>query len=238
MYENSMNAKRIWRISLFAALVFGASPLMAADYSIGIVGHGWAGGTGLNLYSITERGVDLVKGSPYIRQKKDIEGQLANVLLVSMNPAHDFVYVTYTGPKFPVMVGFKITHKGLVEHWEQELQTGDPTLQYTTVTPLDNFVIADTYPFAYLHWVTVFTQSGEEIVLDQGSDFGGDLVSGHIDSNGRFYYSCRSAVSYVFGGQPPATTVVVYDLRNSAVVYNTEPLATSTDPVFVGSICR
>jgi len=39
-----------------------------------------------------------------------------------MNPAHDFVYVVYTGPNLsqPNIFGFKITSTGLVYEWEKQ----------------------------------------------------------------------------------------------------------------------
>jgi hypothetical protein len=52
-----------------------------------------AGGTGLNLYSITSKGVKLVE--TYTLQNTGVKGQAYAPLTVSVNPAHNFVYATY-----------------------------------------------------------------------------------------------------------------------------------------------
>jgi hypothetical protein len=85
-------------------------------------------------------------------------------------------------------------------------------------------------------WVHVLTQSAQEIVFDQGSD-GENVVSGHFDPNGQFYYSCRyvSPTSPTVNG--PANTVVIYDLTKGVVNRSTPRMETSTDPIYVQSIC-
>src|SRR3569833_2966812 len=75
---------RIVRIALVIGLMFGAGQLMAADYSVTTVRPvsptAFDPGNGLNLYSITAKGVELVKGSPYVLQLTDYTGQLARIL--------------------------------------------------------------------------------------------------------------------------------------------------------------
>jgi hypothetical protein len=226
-------------MSVLVALVVGASPLLAADYSVGTVRpttpETFDPGNGLNLYSITAKGVDLVKGSPYILQQTDYTGRLVSVFLVLMNPAHDFVYVVYSGSPQPNVVGFAITPKGLVYQWQKVFTTGNSTLDNATVTALDNFIIEDAHPAPFAHLVTILSQSGQVIM----SEFSENLVSGHAKRNGNFYYSCRSSITSSFGGVPPADSVAVYDLGNGVVTgSSTVPLVTSTDPAFVRSVCN
>jgi hypothetical protein len=234
-----MNGKRIWRMSVFVALVFGAGPLMAADYSVTtvrpITPTTFDPGNGLNLYSITAKGVDLVKGSPYIFQQTDYTGQLASIFGVAMNPDHDFVYVVYSGSVQPIVVGFAITPKGLVYQWQKVFTTGNNTLDLATATALNDFFIGDAHPAPFAHLVTVLNQSGQLIA----GEFSQNLVSGHVNRNGKFYYSCRSSNFNQYGGVPPADSVAVYDLRNGFVTSsNDAPLLTSTDPSFVRSVCN
>jgi hypothetical protein len=226
--------------ALLLAIVLTSGSAMAADYSVGIVGLGTGiaanepGGIGLNLYAITDKGPRLV-------QQLIASGQFAAPLSpVTINPKHDFVYVTYLhlnssgGTTNPYLVGYKITPTGLVEQWESELFTGDEGLA-GSITAIDNYLIESFSPGGSL-FVTVLTQSGQQVVSDTGTD--GDLVAGHIDQNGKFYYSCRDVVEMSGGPLGPANTVVVYDLKASgSVTPETTPIATSTDPAFVQSIC-
>jgi hypothetical protein len=234
-----MKSKRIGRIALLLGLLFGAAPLLAADYAVTtvrpITPTTFDPGNGLNLYSITAKGVDLVKGSPYIFQQLDYTGQLASIFGVAMNPDHDFVYVVYSGSVQPIVVGFAITPKGLVYQWQTVFTTGNNTLDLATATALNDFFVGDAHPAPFAHLVTVLNQSGQLIA----GEFSQNLVSGHVNRNGKFYYSCRSSTSGPYGGVPPADSVAVYDLRNGFVTGpNTVPLVTSTDPTFVRSECN
>jgi hypothetical protein len=224
------------KIASMVAMFLGNSAAIAADYSVGIVGAGTrfdGGGTAINLYRITEKGVELVQD--YILQEFDFTGQLSSPLTLAMDPAHDFVYVAYTGTSIPNIVGFKITPQGLVKKWEHRLDTGDAGLQGTTLESLQDYLVENTYPFGL--WVHVLTQSGRELVVDAGSN-GLNLVSGHIDPHGKLYYSCRYVTSPPVFPNGPANTVAVYDLDKSGVDFGTPPILTSTDPTFVRSICN
>lgn len=235
-----MYANRLVRMALFVGLIFGAGPLMAADYSVTtvrpITPTGFDPGNGLNLYSITARGVELVKGSPYVFQQIDFTGQLASVFAVEMTPDHDFVYVVYSGTVQPVVVGFSITPKGLVYQWQKVFTTGSERLSHgATVTAENDFLVGNANPSGGVHLVAIFNQSGQ-IIADENSSF---LVSGHVNRNGKFYYSCRSSNSDSSGGVPPADSVAVFDLKKGlASRSNTIPVFTSKDPKFVRSVCN
>lgn len=220
---------------LFGSLAFGNA--MAADYSVGIVdkGSGFEGaGTALNLYSISHKGVDLVRGSPYVLPPT-INGVSNEPILVSIAPEHDLVYVVYVRVFFgePIIVQFRITPKGLVYQWEQVVQTGDAGLQGSSIEAVANYVIEKTYPAEALY-VHILDHKGQEIVSDFGSN-GENLMAGHIDPGGKFYYSCRN-LSATYPGEGPANAVSIFELDEN-VTDETIPLITSTDPVFVQSEC-
>jgi hypothetical protein len=222
------------KIVSMMAMLLGGSAAIAADYSVGVVGLGVGtgfgySGTAVNLYRTTAKGVELVQN--YISPEIDWTGQFSRPLTLAVNPTHDFVYIAYTGTPLPNIVGFKITPLGLVKEWGQELDTGDPSLQGTTLVALDGYLVENTYPGVGL-WVNILTQSGQEVVFDAGSN-GDDLVSGHIDPTGKFYYSCRDVSSSPTVPAAPANTVLVFNLDRSA----TTPLLTSIDPTFVQGIC-
>jgi hypothetical protein len=221
---------------LLCSLAFGSA--MAADYSVGIVnkGSGFQGaGTALNLYSISHKGIDLVRGSPYVLPPT-IGGGPNEPILVSIAPEHNLVYVVYfhicCGE--PMIVQFKITPRGLVYQWEQELQTADAGLQGSSIDAVSNYVIERTYPDLGL-WIHILDRSGQEVVEDVGTD-GMNLISGHIDPEGKFYYSCRN-LSATYPGEGPANAVAVFKL-DRFVTLETTPFLTSTDPVFVQSECN
>jgi hypothetical protein len=220
---------------LLGSLAFGSA--VAADYSVGIVdkGSGFEGaGTALNLYSISHNGVDLVRGSPYVLPPT-ISGVSNEPILVSIAPEHDLVYVVYVRVFFgePIIVQFKITPKGLVYQWEQVVQTGDAGLQGSSIEAVANFVIEKTYPAEALY-VHILDHKGQEIVSDFGSN-GENLIAGHIDPSGKFYYSCRNLAA-TYPGEGPANAVSIFEL-DEYVTDETIPLLTSTDPVFVQSEC-
>jgi hypothetical protein len=220
---------------LLGSFAFGGA--MAADYSVGIVdkGSGFEGaGTALNLYSISHRGVDLVRGSPYVLPPT-ISGVSNEPILASIAPEHDLVYVVYVRVFFgePIIVQFRITPKGFVYQWQQVVQTGDAGLQGSSIEAVSNYVIEKTYPAEALY-VHILDRNGQEIVSDFGSN-GENLIAGHIDPRGEFYYSCRN-LSATYPGEGPANAVSIFKLDES-VTDETVPLLTSTDPVFVQREC-
>jgi hypothetical protein len=216
--------------------VLAGGGAMAADFAVGIVNLGtgvFGGGTALNLYSIEKTDIDLIQ--TYVLQQVDFTGHLSSPLTLAMNPAHNFVYVVYTGLSQPNIVGFKITPAGLVYEWEEEIQTADASLQGATLTAGPTYVIENTYPAGL--WVHVIRQTGAEMINDyaDGQFSGVYLISGRADSTRTFYYSCRSTSS-----SPPATSVSVFSFENGIDVHtsSTPPTATSTDPAFVQSVCN
>jgi len=221
---------------LLIAMTVGTAS--AADYSVGIVNSGTqfeGAGTALNLYSISNRGVDLVKGSPYALPSM-ISGVINEPIRVSIAPAHDLVYVVYVRVFYdePIVAQFRITPNGLAYQWQQVLQTGDAGLQGSSIEAVANYVIEKTYPTDALY-VHILDHKGQEIVTDFGSN-GEDLIAGHIDPGGKFYYSCRN-LSATYPGEGPANAVAVFKL-DTAVTDETTPLLTSVDPVFVQSECN
>jgi hypothetical protein len=220
---------------LLGLLAFGTA--MAADYSVGIdnKGSGFQGaGTALNLYSITAKGIDLVQGSPYVLPPA-IGGSPYEPILVSIAPEHDLVYAVYFHQccGTPVIVQFKITPNGLVYRWQHRLDTADAGLQGSSINTVANYVIEKTYPYGL--WVHILDRSGQEVVVDSGTD-GMNLISGHVDPEGKFYYSCRN-LSATYPSQGPANAVAVYKL-DRRVTLDTTPFLTSTDPDFVQSECN
>lgn len=230
-------------MKLYAALaVLGlwiTGTAQGADYSVGIVNLGsgaLGGGSAINLYSTTRNGIKLVQ--QYVFQQKDWTGNLAEPLTLAINPAHNYVYVVYTGHSLaaaqPIIVGFQITSTGLVYDWQHQLQTGDSGLQGTTLTAGPNYVIENTYPFDL--WVHVLSQAGEELMTDIEDDFDSTyVVSDSVDSTRTYYYSGRAA-SY----PAPATSVAVFRFESGTDVSTgtATPLGTSTDPLFIQSVCN
>jgi hypothetical protein len=111
-------------MKLLAAMsVFGmmASSAAMADHSAAITTEG------INVYTITQKGVDLVKGSPYVLPQPGVAYPLTPQL-IAISPAHDFLYVVYELLPFQgnptedvTVVGFAITDQGLVKKWSYPL---------------------------------------------------------------------------------------------------------------------
>jgi hypothetical protein len=221
------------------SLVFGNA--VAADFSVGIVNFGppsvYTVYAGLNLYSITDKGVNLVGGAPYVFPKTvPGSGNPYNPVLVAVSPSQQYVYAAYLGfPDSPILVQFKITPTKLEYQWQQELSTGDFTLQGTTIRTEFNYLIEDTYPNFVALRVYAIDSDGNELVDDAGSD-DYDLVAGHIDPTGKFYYSCRDLAGVAGSPGGAANAVAVYKV-DKATLSGAPPLVTVTDPVFVQSQC-
>ena len=225
---------------LLGSLAVGTA--VAADYSVGIVNLGGNGeyepNAGLNLYSISDYGVELADGSPYVFPKTvPGSGRPYNPVAVAIDPPHEFVYVAYEGiPDLPIIIKFKITPQGLKYQWHREFSTGDSSLQGSTIRTESHYLVEYTYPDSFDLYINVVDEAGKQLVYDPGSN-GSNVVSGHVDPNGRFYYSCRYLSSSYGPPRHPANAVAVYKLDKSVNEY-TPPLLTSTDPVFVSSECR
>jgi hypothetical protein len=234
--------------AIILAIIATSGSAFAADYWVGVEGTGFSGvgGAGLNLYSVTDKGLTLVGGGPYILQQEDVNGHLAYIMGLSISPKHDFVYVAYSGTEAlsngqPILVGFQITPNGLVKQWEQAIQSGADGLNGGSLEAMDNYVIENTRPCCGLV-VTVINESGQQLLTDSGSSGRHyiDLVSGYIEKSRKFYYSCRDVGWDGTNPIGPANTVVAYDLKANAVGFFTgdaTPLFSSTDLSLVQSVC-
>jgi hypothetical protein len=181
----------------------------------------------------------LVKGSPYVLQETDSNGNNYGPALIILNPQHDFVYVEYTASALPLIVGFKITPHGLVKSWQMiasnagsnELGSMEAGPDYVVLRP-DSL------------WVPINTvnQSGQLVYIDAGDGLN-TVISVHVSPTGRLYYSCRYVSPSVSYDYSLANTVVVYRIPDGALQGKApQPISlahefTSTDPVFVQGIC-
>ncbi|MGD0511570.1 MAG: hypothetical protein ABSA33_07085 [Candidatus Micrarchaeaceae archaeon] len=209
-----------------------SSAAIATDYSVAIVNPGAGslrGGSAVNLYAVKDGKLHLVQ--EYVLQQKDFTGNLAEPLELAVNPKHDFVYVVYTGQSVPNIVGFRITPSGLDREWEQEIQTGDSSLQGTTITAGESYVQENTYPIGSL-LVNIVSQTGAQLLKDNYADYG--LISGWVDPSETLYYSCRNNTTFT----SPASSVSVFKLGEGVITYSATPVLTSTDPIFIESICN
>ena len=238
-----MRTKLLGIVAISGFIISGS--VFADDYSAGLVNPGSGrenGGTAVNLYRITEKGIKLAE--VYVSPSKDYSGNPASPLTLAINPQHDFVYAVYTGPAQnksgdsyqPILVGLKITEKGLHQEWESEVATGGPSLANSSISAENGYVIENTFPSGSSLFVVVVNQEGQTVVSDTSSF----LVSGHV--NGKVYYSCRGASgrSPDMTVAPPATSVALFTVEHDVevVTYKVAPQITSTDPVFVASVCN
>jgi hypothetical protein len=202
--------------------------VMAADYSASIT----AGG--IDLYAITGKGVDLVRGSPYVLPEPGTAYPRTPAML-TLSPAHDFLYVVYEQQPYHgdlsddvSVVGFKITSHGLVKKWSFDTNMDPAEYKYISLSVGLNSVIVYSKPAGL--FATVYSEEGDLIAGD-GSEVGGDqLLSGHVDPDNHFYYSCRvntSAIKYL----------EVYSLPKNGPTLQ-QLLVTSYDPSFMKSICK
>jgi hypothetical protein len=219
----------------------GSASAMAADYSVGIVNLGTefsGGGTAVNLYETTKEGVKLRQ--TYVLQQYDFLGSLAKPITLAINHAHNFVYVIYTGTGPPNIVAFQITVRGLILKWEQPFENGDPDLGGSTITAGPDYVIESKYPNSL--FLNVISDTGKDLLFDIGEyPFDGTyLISGHVDSTKTFYYGCRGLTQPEPGMPIPITTVWIYKFPTDGTELNvpeTTPIAKSTDPAYIQSVC-
>jgi hypothetical protein len=201
---------------------------LAADYSVGIVNLGtlpFGAGTGLNSYSISEKGIGLLPGSPYVPPSGLLPPNTNctwEPAQVSVTDDQQYAYVFYyCDSPFPILVQFAITANGLVYDWQQATDFGDGTEPGMSTTA--NFVLVTWAGEGGSLGVVIYNATGQEVVSDSGYQ-----VTGQIDPTGRFYYSCSPT-----GPQGPQ--VAVYNVPHKM---GQRPVATSTDPVFVQSKCN
>jgi hypothetical protein len=223
-------------ITMLGVLATGHA--LAADLSVGIVGLGsglYGGGTAISLYSTSKIGINLLE--TYVLDQTDFTGRLATPLLLAVNPAHDFVYVAYTGKSLPIIAGYSISTLGLTLEWEQELSTGDSSLQGSTITAGPDYLIEYTYPAEpdELFLYVIDQATGNQILNDvEPGAHGIWLITGRVDSSRTYYYSCRSNSS-----SPPAKSVTVFAIEPGRAVdaRSAKPIARSADPTYVQSVC-
>jgi hypothetical protein len=211
-----------------------AGAAYSAEYSVGIVGLGSTypyGGTGINLYTTTEKGAKLVKGSPFVYQPTLPPGEPFSIpaepIAALVSGDQQFVYVAYAVfSGIPILVQFAITPTGLKPRWQQGLSTGDEGLDGSTLVGAGDYLMEKVYPDGL--YIRILNASGQEVVAESN---GGIQVlnSSHLDAQGRFYYSCR-------GGTFAATSVAIYDLE-SISGEPSKPFVVSTDPIFVQGNC-
>jgi hypothetical protein len=234
-----------------SAIVLGTllGTAQAADHSIAIATGG------VNLYSITNKGVDLVKGSPFAPSPTLFPDQSTPVpVLAAMNPAHDFAYVVYEGTnpgnsKAVTILGLKVTDTGLTVEWSNEVVlTGDPT------TLSDSILIAGRNYAALSYSQSAFnSRQAAQIVNKKGQHvayFNLDLawtdLSVYVDPDQNFVYSCYLGTTSPESppGTPQVPTVMIYKLEAGELA-GTAPypfpapqlILASSDPVFVPSVC-
>lgn len=214
---------------------------VAEDYAIDIanLGSQVAGaGTGLDLYSITNKSFELVTGSPFGWRKLDGAGDSYSPLLIAVSPSHKFVYAEYAdGESLPYIVGFQVTPTGLIFQWATvESGAADPTVK--ALVAGRDYVIAYGRPFGFD--AEIINKSGQ-VVASINTDLNVALTSVQVAPNGNVYYVCS------FSGYPnqvvPPDTVGVYKLPDGALdgtapqPITSKLLYTSTDPAFVHAEC-
>jgi hypothetical protein len=234
-------------IGLLSVLALGNA--IAADHSVAIVSGG------INLYSITEKGVALVKGSPFTIPQTG--AYPLTPVLTALNGKDNFVFAVYedlASPYPPVsltVVGFAITAKGLIEQWshsfnvDREIYSNQnaPTLVAGSDYVVFTYTPDDSTPFV----AALYNQAGQlvtslvgpyDVVGPSGLN---EPISVHLAPGKHFLYFCH----YVGPNNSPSQVVSVYRFDEDALAGTaphpvTEPtlLLTSTDPAFVESVCN
>jgi hypothetical protein len=225
--------KMLQGMLLLGLLVCGGA--FAEDFSVVIAGspgpHGI--GTGLNLYATTKKGVKLVEGSPYVLPASLLPPSSYpwGPALLAVTADQNYAYAVYYSLNFypAFIVQFAITAKGLEYRWMQPLTAGNNDLGNVSISTVGDGVGYYSNPVDYSFTFTVFDVSGNGIIYDDG----GGVVSGHVDPHSKFYYSCRTAQGYGGGPGGGAGAVAVY-----ALPFDSAPLAISTDPLYVQSVCN
>jgi hypothetical protein len=221
-----------------------------ADHSIAIATGG------VNLYAITNKGVNLVKGSPFVPSATLFPDQSTPTpVLATMNPAHDFAYVVYEGTapgssKDVTILGLKVTDAGLTVEWSNEfVLTGDPTtLSDSTLIAGRNYAVLSYSQNAFnsRQAAQIVNKTGQRIAYFN-LDLAWTDLSVYVDPDQNFIYSCYlgTTSSESPPGTPKVPTVMVYKVEDGALA-GTAPypfplpqlILASSDSVFVPSVCR
>lgn len=225
-----------------ALMMMGIATSAAAagvDYTVGVANLGsepGGGGSALNAYSISDAGVKLLPGSPYVLNLKDPNGNTTYPYAVTLNTAHNFAYVEYVNIDLPYIVGFSITPNGLVYQWNiVASDAGNNFVNSIVAGP--NYVIAYSNPAGL--WAQIINQEGQQVTSEGSSLDGVQLTAISVAGDGLFYYACHDAEP----GQPP-TAVKVWKLPPGTFT-GTAPqpitpklLLKSTDPTFIQAQCH
>lgn len=237
---------------LVSLLTMGAA--FAADHSVSSVPGG------INLYSITDHGVDLVAGSPFVPNPipPGYDGSDApniSPAFLAINPEHNFVYALYEQADGPAtLIGYRITEDGLEEEWSDATGIGGIGGNHNSVATLltvgRNYAMVDlfqpeTSP-AEASRAQLYNQAGQFVTSAEGYIANPEqgiffvFLSLAVDTRGSFYYVClQSTVA------PNQQEVSVYSMKGDPLSghapYPFAPprlVLTSTDPSFVQSECH
>jgi hypothetical protein len=224
-----------------AALVMllASATIFAEDYSVGI------SSAGLNLYEITKRGASLV-GAPF--PTPALDANPLTPVIAMMNTRHDFVFAVYehlnSSDGTAYILGLKVTESGLQKQWvfNQVLNMNpeaNPLVKVTTGKNYATVIWTNDFTSPYTGWI--INERGQ-LVAGLLSQLGGnETISIHIPPEENFYYFCH----YVGFPNTQIDTVSVYQLERfwlNVGVPGPPParklLFTSTDPVFISSVCN
>jgi hypothetical protein len=234
------------KISAVVLSLWAAGSAFAADYTVGINGIGtgsMSGGVSLNLYKTSDKGVELVKGSPFTYAPRAASGSPSfSPTSTLVDPDNNFAYVVYENYSLPVLVKFAIKPTGLVFVWQSTVTYGGaPQLLSARcdgpcLAIVGDYTIEKTYPVGL--WVNILNSSGQSILVDNN----GNSVVNASHIAGTFYFSCRNpSQGYDADEGSLATSVAVYNLDQlhyaSSDPSSAVPLVKSADPVYVQSVC-
>jgi hypothetical protein len=237
-----MTMRKRWLEIILGVVAFGSAS--AGQFSVGINGVGLLpySGTGLNLYKATNRGVELVKGSPFIFNFEAFTGVTLSPNEPRYEPTSAFVgddndvaYVVYESLGYPYLVKFAIKPTGLVPQWAQKIYTGSNDLDGSALSSAGEYVLEKTYPYNLFVWIL---NAQGQFILDEASEGSGVLNSSYIKHH--FHYSCRTTPYIWPDAQQVATSVAIYDLEQvsyTGTPYDAQPMLTSSDAEYVQSVC-
>ena len=219
-----MNAVSRVRL-LTAAIAMACGNAMAADYSASITPEG------INLYSIDNKGVELVKGSPYVLPQPGLPYPLTPQLL-AISPRHDFLFVVYEQVPFKgdltddtAIVGLKITPNGLIKQWSYGINIDPLGYRFVSLTVALNSVTVYFRPNGL--GLYVLNDAGQLIAGTFSRGPGNPQVtSALVAPHDNLFYSC-----WLTGdGVKYAEVDTLVPLQNL--------LLTSYDPAFIQSVCN
>jgi hypothetical protein len=238
-----MNMKKTNCLAVAVALLgFGGTAFGNAattlDYAVAAVPGG------INLYAITNKGIVLVQGSPFVASNPAPPIGLYTGLpvqsptLLQMDATHEHVYALYATDTviFTMLAGWKITAKGLVQEFGTttdlhitgnhsdrpgglSIQNGFEVLYYGG----SSGTVGDT--------AEIYNAKGQEINRFSGGSMAGPvrqaLQSVVIDPTGQSLAGCFMSAD----GSLPLSSVDIFDLKSG------KQLVGDSDPAFATAIC-